>query len=173
MSNVIDSYLSNNYEEVDCVSFYRDVFPIGSFENKGEYVDGCYNGIAISVGLEDKHIKRYTLTDDLQVLNELTESDDFCLMSPISYAGKSRKSSNARFLYAMAIDLDGVSEDKNVKFLLEQCEYGHEMLSFVWGLPKPTYLISSGTGIHIYYAFKRPIALFPNVVKELEKLKRR
>ena len=49
-----------------------------------------------------------TITDDLDVIGDMAGTDDFCLMSPISYAGKSRKSSNARFMYALAIDLDGI-----------------------------------------------------------------
>lgn len=47
------------------------------------------------------------------------------------------------------------------------------MLAFVWGLPMPTYLVSSGTGIHLYYVFEKPIPMFKNVVKELAKLKKR
>ena len=60
------------------------------------------------------------------------------LWSPISYAGKSRKSEFARFLYAMAIDLDGVDTLDEWNFLMTQIDKGHEMLSFVWGLPRPT-----------------------------------
>lgn len=56
---------------------------------------------------------------------------------------------------------------------MDQIERGHEMLQFVWGLPKPTYLVSSGTGIHIYYVFSQPVPMFKNIVEELEKLKRR
>lgn len=56
---------------------------------------------------------------------------------------------------------------------MEQIERGDEMLSFVWGLPRPTYLVSSGTGIHIYYVFEKPIPLFKNIVEQLEVLKKR
>jgi len=73
----------------------------------------------------------------------------------------------------MAIDLDGIKSKKNFDFLIHQISNGHNMLSFVWGLPKPTYLVSSGTGIHLYYVFEKPIPLFKNVVKELERLKKR
>lgn len=170
---MINTYLSNNYPEVDFECFYRALFPVGSFEQKGVFEKGKYNGIAIQVGHGEYKVRRYTVTDDLDVINELVSSDDFCLMSPISYIGKSRISENARYMYALAIDLDGVTTEKGMRFFLNQCENGHNMLQFVWGLPKPTYLVSSGTGIHIYYVFEKPVALFPSVVKELEKLKRR
>ena len=76
-------------------------------------------------------------------------------------------------MYALAIDLDGMTERKHWDFFMEQINRGHEMLQFVWGLPRPTYLVSSGSGIHIYYVFKQPIPMFKNIVEELEKLKRR
>ena len=161
------------FEEVHYMDFYRDIFPEGSFEERGEYEDGKYNGIAIAIEKGSKRAKRMTITDDLDVIGDMAGTDDFCLMSPISYAGKSRKSSNARFMYALAIDLDGIEERKQWEFFMEQIERGHEMLKFVWGLPRPTYLVSSGTGIHLYYVFKQPIPMFKNIVEELEKLKRR
>ena len=161
------------FEEVHYMDFYRDIFPEGSFEERGEYEDGKYNGIAVAIEKGSKRAKRMTITDDLDVIGDMAGTDDFCLMSPISYAGKSRKSSNARFMYALAIDLDGIEERKQWEFFMEQIERGHEMLKFVWGLPRPTYLVSSGTGIHLYYVFKQPIPMFKNIAEELEKLKRR
>lgn len=161
------------FEEVHYMDFYRDIFPEGSFEERGEYEDGKYNGIAIAIEKGSKRAKRMTITDDLDTIADMVGSNDFCLMSPISYAGKSRKSSNARFMYALAIDLDGMTERKHWDFFMEQINRGHEMLQFVWGLPRPTYLVFSGSGIHIYYVFKQPIPMFKNIVEELEKLKRR
>ena len=165
--------LNSLFEEVHYMDFYRDIFPEGSFEERGEYEDGKYNGIAIAIEKGSKRAKRMTITDDLDTIADMVGSHDFCLMSPISYAGKSRKSSNARFMYALAIDLDGMTERKHWDFFMEQINRGHEMLQFVWGLPRPTYLVSSGSGIHIYYVFKQPIPMFKNIVEELEKLKRR
>lgn len=165
--------LESTYPEVDGLDFYRYIFPEGSFEKRGVYEEGKYNGIVISIPKDSTQNKRFTVTDDLEILSDLAATDDFCLMSPISYIGKSRKSSNARFMYALAIDLDGVNTLKEWQFFLDQVEFGHEMQGFVWGLPKPTYLVSSGTGIHIYYVFEKPIPMFSNIVKQLEVLKKR
>lgn len=161
------------YAEVSYMDFYRDLFPVGSFEKKGIYEDGKYNGIAVSIQQGGKKTKRFTVTDDLEAIEDMAATKEFCLMSPISYIGKHRKSENARFLYALAIDLDGVETLEQWNFFIRQIEKGHEMLSFVWGLPKPTYLISSGMGIHIYYVFDRPIPMFRNISEQLEALKRR
>lgn len=169
----IAAALGSSYGEVSYMDFYRDVFPEGSFEKKGVFVDGKYNGIAVSIQKGGKQTKRLTVTDDLDAIEDMAATDDFCLMSPISYVGKSRKSENARFMYALAIDLDGIETLKQWQFFMEQVERGHEMLSFVWGLPKPTYLVSSGVGIHIYYVFEKPVPMFRNIVEQLEKLKKR
>lgn len=164
--------LLERFSEVDPLTFYRDLFPKGSFEEKGVFVDGQYNGIAVEVLNRDR-VLRHTVTDDLEKISELTSRDNFCLMSPISYIGKSRRSENARDMYALAIDLDGVSNEREFKFLMTQIERGEEMRAFVWGLPRPTYIVSSGTGLHLYYVFSEPLRLYPNVVKELSKLKKR
>ena len=175
LNSIIDvsSLLEQSYRQVNCKDFYRDIFPLGSLEKKGIYEVGKYNTIARSIKVGDDKTKRYIVTDDLDVLDELVKCDDFCIIRPISFIGKSAKSSNARFMYAMAIDLDGVKKEKNFDFLIHQISNGHNMLSFVWGLQKPTYLVSSDTGIHLYYVFEKPIPLFKNVVNELERLKKR
>lgn len=176
--NIYNYLYGLGLEEVSAFDFYRDIFPKGSFERKGQYEDKKPNGIIIEITSDKKDdgiqkVLRHTVTDELDKIDEVTKRDNFCLMSPISYIGKSRKSENARFMYAMAIDVDGIIDEKHIDYLMYQCENGHNMLKFVWGLPKPTYIVSSGTGVHLYYVFEKPIPLFPNIVKELEKLKKR
>ena len=171
---MISGFLENLYEEVDYQSFYRDLFPEGSFEQAGVYESGMYNGIALAVTPGDrKKVRRYTVTDDLEVIDELVSGNDFCIMSPVSYVGKSRKSKNARHLYALVIDLDGVDETYRMRSFLDQFEDPDLIKSVFWALPRPTHLVSSGTGLHIYYVFEKPIALFRSAVKPLENLKRR
>lgn len=175
--NLDELLIEQGFINIDYMSFYRDIFPVGSFEKKGMYEDEKANGIIVEVTDEyigeKQKVLRHTLTDELEKLDEVVKRDNFCIMSPISYIGKSRQSKNARFMYAMAIDLDGVTSIKRFNFLMEQINHGDGMIGFVWGLPRPTYIVSSGTGLHLYYVFEQPIPLLKTVVKELEKLKRR
>lgn len=170
------NYLEQYCDELTPREFYREIFPEGELERKGEYVDGKYTAIAVCVNQSDKKVKRYTVTDDLDKIDYICHSDDFSIMSPISYVGKSRKSENARFLYALAIDVDGIRIGKADR------EYpsGIETLFFQFDgngrsnyLPKPTMIVFSGTGLHIYYVFEKPIPLFKNIAVQLETLKRR
>lgn len=176
--NILTKYLEQYFDEVDYKEFYRDIFPIGSLENKGEFVKGKYNGIIVEVTNEKKsdgkvRVFRHTLTDDLGKLDEVVTRDNFCLMSPISYAGKTRDSSMARELYALAFDLDGIQT--RVKDG-EEWPYGlanfFHQVNKMEIMPKPTYVVSSGTGVHLYYVLERPVPLFENIVEQLEILKK-
>ena len=55
----------------------------------------------------DGKAKRCTITDELDELREQQDTD-FTIMSPISYFDLRRCGKNARYLYALVIDLDGV-----------------------------------------------------------------
>ena len=156
-----EDYLSKHFEEITPKEFYRNIFPEGELQEQGVYGDKKYNAIAVE--LADK-IKRYTLTDDLEVLDDLFCSENFIIISPISYIGKSRTSDNARMMYALAIDLDGVNKEINMIDLFHQIEK-------VEHLPKPTYTVISGSGLHLYYVFEKPVPLFKNVVEQLTRLK--
>ena len=170
------------------MEFYRELFPKGELERKAardehgnpvyDTEDGVYKytGIVIEVsegfgvsGQPQRMARRYNITDDLQVLADLQESEDFCFLSPISYVGKTRDSKNARMLYALCVEVDnlvvkeGGSYPEGLMNLVEQFDSGV--------LPRPTYLVLSGNGVHLYYFMDAPIALFPAAVSSLSKFK--
>lgn len=130
----IAAALESQFDEVHYLDFYRDIFPEGSFEERGVYEDGKYNGIAVTISKGSKRAKRLTVTDDLDAITDMAASDDFCLMSPISYVGKSRKCSNARFMYAMTIDLDGLESLIQWQQLMDQIDREPGVLVGGWGI---------------------------------------
>lgn len=174
--NVLTAWLAARFPEIDPRSFYREIFPAGDLEKRGEYVKGKYNGIIVAVTGRKKsngkpEIKRYTMTDDLDAVDVACASDDFCLCSPISYAGKSRTAEHARILYAIAVDVDRLQmyDDGRPLGLINLWERHVERLK---RLPKPTFIVSSGSGLHLYYVFDRPIPLFRETVVDLQEYKR-
>lgn len=158
------AYMNKYFDEVPPKSFYRAIFPEGELAESGHQESGKYTGVAVEL-LRDsgQNFRRYTITDDLDMIDHLLESDEFIIISPISYAGKSRVSQNARFMYALAIDLDGVDTEQNITDLFHQIEIEH--------LPRPTYVVTSGNGLHLYYQFERPIPCFRNITSQLATLK--
>ena len=172
----METYLETYFEEVTPRMFYREIFPEGELDEKDKMTPGKYTGVIVSVTREKKadgkpKIKRYTVTDDLEAIDKACEGNDFCLMSPISYAGKSRTADRARFLYAFAVDLDRIRyRDDGSPLGLSNLWENH--IVKLDRIPKPTFIVSSGTGLHLYYVLKEPIALFQNVSKKLQGFKR-
>jgi len=170
--NILTKYLDDNFLEFQPLDFYRYIFPKEELERKGIYETGKYCGIAVSVSDEQK-VKRFSVTDDLEVIENLSQTNDFCIMSPISYIGKTRKSEHARFLYALAFDVDGIVISKRDKTRPQGLiDLFYQIQGPAHRIPMPTFVVSSGTGIHVYYVFEQPIPLFRNIVKQLMVYKR-
>lgn len=167
--NPLTGYLETYFDEVSAMEFYRYIFPEGELDPYMKYTPGKYVGIVIEV-MEKRRTKRHTVTDDLEKIKELQKSENFCLASPISYSGKARRSENARFLYAIAFDLDGiiVYEDGTPQGLIDLF---YQIDGPAQRLPKPTFIVSSGTGLHLYYVLEKPVPLFKNIVKQLKSFK--
>lgn len=178
----LTNYLEQYLDEVTPYEFYRFLFPKGSFEEKGKQIDGKYNGIARVItndyymdylGKEKRNIKRYIITDELAMIMEIiaTNKDEFVVFPPVGYAGKKATQENARELYALAFDLDGINiqefgeKTNGMQRLFRKIELGI--------LPEPTFFVMSGTGLHLYFVFEKPVKMYPNYIQELTKLKNR
>ena len=162
----IPKYLEKFYDEIEPVEFYRNIFPVGELEEAGKQEQGKYNAIAVELlPKESKYTAfNYIITDDLLKINDLLKSDNFIIISPISYIGKNRSANNARYIYALAIDVDGITEEHYLIDLIHQINIEH--------LPKPSYIVWSGTGIHLYYQFIQPLPCYKYITEQLAELKK-
>ena len=99
-----NAWMDTYYERVDPHTFYRELFPVGSFERKGHYEDGKGNGIGICVDIGERasegvvgapgtsgnrddvkvSAEKYILNDGLESLDEMI-GKKFVIMSPVSY----------------------------------------------------------------------------------------
>lgn len=176
-------FLSRGWEYTDALDFYREVFPPGFLEEAGVMVDwdepggGRPNAIALEVrgtevgrdGRPRNVVRRHTLTDGLPELEAIrassAETNSFCFMSPISYFGKARTAANARFLHAIAVDLDGVGTTELARVLA--------WTNGRYGWVPCNYIVNSGTGLHLYWVLEAPAPLVPGNVPGLQLLKRR
>lgn len=157
--NEKNAYMLTRFSEVKYMDFYRDMFPAGSFEKEGCYEEGKANGILTY--FEGEKARNRIIFDDLQALKEVKDKD-FVILSPVAYFGRNRRAENARWLYGIAIDLDGV-EMQNLIDTLYQMKNGI--------IPQCTYCINSGHGLHLYYLFKEPIPLYRHLQEPLRELK--
>ena len=127
---------------------------------------GCwrYNPIVFYQEVVDgqkKNRHRIILKDDEASLLFIS-GRKFAIMSPITYVGRNNTQENARYLYAMAFDLDGVSLRKH-----------HKMFDLVKRgmMPMPNLIVNSGHGYHLYYLLEDPVPLHPVIVPLLNRLK--
>lgn len=162
-----EAYLAK-FPVVSQRKFYRDLFPLGSFETEFGYQEsyehtGKGNGFIV---YETEDGKKHTrmVFDDLGEIEKALEYKT-AFMSAISYFGRNRTSENAREMYALIFDLDEVG-DEEIRLLFSAWIEG-----MGGRVPRPTYIVNSGGGIHLYYVFEKPIPLYPNIQKQLKKLK--
>lgn len=152
------------FSSASASEFYRDIFPKGTFEDRvghqAEYEKtNKGNGIIVYTVGERKHTR--IVFDDLKELLELLDNE-CAFMSPISYFGRNRTAKNARYLFALAFDLDEVGEEQ-IRLFFNQV--------YVQSFPRPTYVVNSGGGVHLYYVFEKPIPMTPKNQKALKILK--
>lgn len=109
-----------------------------------------------------------TSDEDIKVcgwdsLEELMGRYKFVVTTPATYVGRRRFKSNARYLYALAFDLDevGVSELSEV---IHQQTIGMT--------PQANIIVNSGDGIHLYYILAKPMPLYPKVYETLTAIKK-
>ena len=133
--------LERGFQEISPYDFYRDMFPLGSLQRKNSYNDGKGTIIATQIRPSGKgRTKQWIVDDSFQMLDKVI-GDEFGLIPPISFYGRTHTKRNAHELYAVAIDIDYVGKQQ-LKNLLKQFGNGVQL--------KPTYLVSSGKGLHLY-----------------------
>lgn len=175
---------SKGFTGICAIDFYDDVFgdDLEVSRMPEDYQRGEYAGIAVervpqfhsngkpklnNKGNQEYLGKRYTITQGNSELYDLIDkSDNFCMISPISYIGKSRTIENARYLYALCIEVDYIKPKSGLNELIYSWERKY------MPIPKPTYIVCSGNGLHIYYVFERPIPLWKNVYISLNEAKK-
>lgn len=172
------------YKGICAIDFYSDIFGDDLEEERlpDDYKRGEYAGIAIekvkktddkgNLVLDNKNRpryigRRYTITKgNMKLYNLIDSSDNFCMIAPISYAGRVRKNDNARYMYALCIEVDHIKPKTGLQELI------YSWVRDFLAVPEPTYIVCSGAGLHLYFVFERPIPLWRNVFEQLTEIKK-
>lgn len=165
------------YKGVWAVDFYNDVFGehLEPSRIPEDYQTGEYGAIALEIfdeftkdkkGRKKRKVHRYTVTDGCMELFDLIDkSDNFILIAPVAYAGKQRTNENARFLFALCVEIDDINPKNGIDELFYTFKRENRPV------PRPTYIVCSGNGLHLYYVFERPIPLFKNIFEQFSEAK--
>ena len=168
----VEQLLSFHYEEVQGEEFYRYIFP--NNQDQGE-LSGDYskpNAVYLYKDPKDegtdRQLRRRIMLNDTweNDYKEFVENNPMTLCSGLSYRGRTNRLAHAQHMNALVFDLDCVGKDELLTLFLRM---GQE--PGLRRLPQPTFLVMSGTGLHIYYVFDEPIELYPNIKLQLKKLK--
>ena len=166
-------YLSSLFDQVDSYCYYRDMFPLGSFERfyspSTDWYDPNVDGVRRPNGLlsvlhdaaEDGRSYNRIIFDDLAEIEKFLDKE-FLLIAPVGYSGRRRLSKYAYQIFGFVFDLDNVGTDQ-IRDLL------YEMENKI--LPQATYIVNSGTGLHVVYLFDNPVPAFPQYYESLTRLK--
>lgn len=155
------------YAEVAPFDFYRELFPEGSLQKKGESHTGKGNIVANKLMLTRS--RKVIISDGLEDLPKLMGAR-FGLIGPFSSYGDSYKAEYAHNLFAIVIDIDYVGKVHLKRLLREFQNWNENKPNSLKRMP-PTYLVSSGRGIHLYYFLDEPIELFSHRIETLSALK--
>lgn len=156
-------------KEVAAIDVYTDIFKLGENEiQKINEPSGSFKANPLAYMKMNGAAKgkyRIMFEDTFaETLAELQQSD-FAIMNGITYFGKKNTQENASKMYALILDLDGVTDEKlnNFFYAASNEDYNH--------YPMPNYVVLSGHGVHLYYVFEEPLSLYPNIKLQLKELK--
>lgn len=177
-SDIKDNYnqvlfaLSSIYDQIEGEDFYNYIFPDNQIAGEVSEKYSKPNAIFLyrdekDVGTDRTFRRRIMLKDTWENdFEEFILDNPMSLCSGLAYRGKINRLEHAQKMNALIFDLDevGINELKTVLMRIGK-------KPGLRTLPIPTFLVVSGTGLHIYYVFEEPIDLFPNIKVQLKSLK--
>ena len=175
MSAITDFLKSKKYEPVSAEQFYGDLFPQRLLQKEGAERDGKYSAMVKRIGKPNIY-----LHDRLEGLDEI-KTDDKAYVSNASYAGNCLDKSLARELYALAvrfivpreatgIDIDNAFREQDHTRLVTQPDGSSFTIKIHTNSIAPTYVMTAGKDVFLFYLFDYPIPLFENNKKSLKSI---
>lgn len=167
----LDSVLSSKgFVEVSAMDLYGSVFRLGSglIQKRGEEA-GMFKANPIiymknSTNAQGRY--RILFEDEFQEVLEESYAFDFAITNGLTYFGRKMTIEKASKMFAMWVDIDGVTE--------ESLDLFADISGFTFGkcfYPQPNYFVLSGHNIHLVYVFQEPIDLYPNIKIQLKNFK--
>ena len=157
----VEWFQEHEYEEVDPLDFYREIFPVGSFQEQGNTERKAGNGMLIYKNEEGQHWHKFIFDDLAEIPNWYGKEDVY--IRSASFIGKRSKNENASMIYALVFDLDGQG--------ITELQMVTQFMRKGTNIPKATFVVLSGHGLHLYYVLEKPIRATMNNIRKLNKLK--
>lgn len=167
------AFLEGKYEEVDGLDFYKEIFPCNEVTGELHSDFSMPNAIYLYKDEKDagtkRRLRRRIMLDDTweEDYKKYVQDNPMTLCSGLTYRRRANKLENAQQMNALVFDLDDVG-DHELQNLFLRFSLKPDIMRT---LPLPTYLVTSGRGLHLYYVFEEPIDLYPNIKLQMKALK--
>ena len=145
MANVLTEWLAARYPEAGPHEFYRDLFPEGSLAT------------AWGAGASPHHYEKGAYS---AIMVRVWQGEDGS-----QHAERHLVTDDLDYIQTETRG-DGTAWPIGVDELLYQMDE-------LKRAPRPTYIASSGTGLHLYYLLDRPLRMWPNVIERLSAFRHR
>lgn len=168
--------LSAQFEEWYGDAFYEYIFP--NNECQGEMHSDYSHPNAVYLYQDEAvgRMKRRAMLKDTwkEDYVSFVEANPMTLCGGLTYRKNINKLENAQNMNAMIFDLDAVDGRRlNIvlRRIFEEIPPNKQHHEIIGNIPKPTFIVVSGSGIHLYYVFEEPIPLFPHIKLQLKSMK--
>lgn len=157
--------LSVNFEEVTPSTFYESLYSDLSL-----FDDTCIVVYGDDTKLSKVNHNPVQKTVRVMTIAEMLEcSADYANMyvAPATFFNNINNSKSLKDLYAMVVDFDGDSKGVSVQlleWLIERITRNED------DLPSPTFITNSGKGLHLFWVFKEPVAMYAQNKKIMKEL---
>ncbi len=145
-------FLSEYGEEVSSYTLYEDIFG-----------DTTQTIPVVFIDDDNKHIVPMSIDEAM----EQSEGRNDVLMGGCTYFNNWISKKSAKDIYTFIIDMDNVYSGTLLNALRNDWKTANNE-----PLPMPTYIVNSGTGLHLYFVLTEPIPNYRATTENLDKLYR-
>lgn len=152
--------LSQFGEEVSAWTMYEDIFEDMELELPVVIIDEDET--------DEEDTIKHIVTMSLQEAVEQSESRNDMLVGGCTYFNNWISKKSAKNIHTFIIDMDNVYSGTLLNALRNDWKTANNE-----PLPMPTYIVNSGTGLHLYFVLKEPIPNYKATTEQLDKLYRK
>lgn len=141
-------------EWMDAWSMYEDIYP--DME------------MTMPIIIIDEEEQKHVLKMSIEEAVDTCKGRNDVLMGGTSYFNEFVSKATAKEIYAFIIDMDNVYSGTLIRALQHEwkTENGEP-------IPMPTYIVNSGTGLHLYFVLDRPLPCYKSQLGNIDQLYRR
>lgn len=152
--------LSQFGEEVSAWTMYEDIFDDMELELPVVIIDEDET--------DEEDTIKHIVTMSLQEAVEQSESRNDMLVGGCTYFNNWISKKSAKNIHTFIIDMDNVYSGTLLNALRNDWKTANNE-----PLPMPTYIVNSGTGLHLYFVLDEPIPNYKATTEQLDKLYRK